>query len=103
MAIEHRTRKRTLWSVLIDVLGTTAAETITLPAVSGNWHWLYADRNGVSVAVSTAHFSSADDAEMWLDTNSGPLKSLGVAAVTLLDGEHVVYGPVRLSTGDSDR
>ena len=96
MNATHPTRGRTLWSVLLDVLGSTSRErNIRIaPATGfGSWHWLYVDRNGVSIAGPRASFATQDAAESWAELNSAPLRALGISAVTLRDGEHAVYGP----------
>jgi hypothetical protein len=96
MNATHPTHHRTLWSAMVDVLGASPRERsvrITPTSGSGSWHWLYVDRNGVSVAGPRASFSSQDAAEAWVDANADGLKGLGITAITLRDGEHVVYGP----------
>ena len=96
MNATHPTRPRTLWSVLLDMLGSTTLErNIRIaPATGfGRWHWLYVDRNGVAIAGPQAFFATQDAAESWADLNGVALRSLGVSAITLRDGEHAIYGP----------
>ena len=90
------TRPRTLWSVLLDRLGSTTRERNVriAPATGfGSWHWLYVDRNGVAIAGPRASFATQDAAESWADTNASALRALGVSALTLRDGEHAICGP----------
>lgn len=63
---------------------------------SGRWRWLFADAAGVVVAGPPVCFTSDQVAENWLLARSLLLQKLGVSAVTLLDGEHAVYGPAPL-------
>lgn len=100
------TRPRTMWSALIDRLGAPSARdgaevrpiTPTPMAHHNHWHWLFADEVGVAVPAAPYWFLSQNAAEDWLETSFDSLLRLGISAVTLLDGEHAVYGPVRLRT-----
>ena len=51
------------------------------------------DKNGVAIAGPQAFFATQDAAESWADLNGVALRSLGVSAITLRDGEHAIYGP----------
>jgi hypothetical protein len=62
----------------------------------GTWRWLLADAAGVAVAGPAVRFTSGDVAETWLAAVAPRLAVLGVQAVTLFDGEHVVHGPCPL-------
>ena len=96
MNATHPTRPRTMWSVLLDALGSSPRDrgARIAPATGfGSWHWLYVDRNGVSVAGPRASFATQDAAESWAELNAVPLRALGISAITLRDGEHAVYGP----------
>lgn len=63
-----------------------------------SWTWRYEDQAGTTVdSVEPEAFESRSDAESWLGENFGELADSGVAAVTLLDGETKIYGPMSLS------
>ncbi len=62
----------------------------------GTWRWLLADAAGVAVDGPAVGFTSGEAAEVWLAAAAPRLAAIGVTAVTLLDGEHVVYGPAPL-------
>src|ERR1700712_4577965 len=90
------TRSRTLWSVLIDRLGSTTRERnirIAPAAGFGSWHWLYVDRNGVAIAGPRASFATQDAAESWADTNASALRALRISALTLRAGDPAISGP----------
>lgn len=65
------------------------------------WRWLYADEAGVVRSEPSVAFASQQAAEDWLRDEFEMLADDGVAAVTLMDGEHAVYGPMYL-TPDGD-
>ena len=65
------------------------------------WRWLYADEAGVVLDEPVVTFGSQQAAEDWLTENFEELADDGVAAVTLVDGERAVYGPMYL-TADGD-
>lgn len=69
----------------------TAGDTVT-----ATWRWLYADQAGVVAAGPDVTFESQEDAEEWLRDNFDELAEQGVGTVTLVDGEHAVYGPMFL-------
>ncbi|MGB6161527.1 MAG: hypothetical protein WCF33_11930 [Pseudonocardiaceae bacterium] len=58
--------------------------------------WLYQDLDGDQAAGPTITFPDQADAEEWLGREWPGLLDGGVVAVTLLDGESVVYGPMSL-------
>lgn len=65
-----------------------------------SWTWRYEDEAGTTlVSPDPEDFESRSDAESWLGENFGDLADNGVAAVTLLDGETKIYGPMSLSAG----
>lgn len=65
------------------------------------WAWRYSRANGEpvpvlpAVAVSTA-FPSQAEAEAWIGEAWRDLVASGIDAVTLVDGDRVVYGPMSL-------
>lgn len=61
------------------------------------WRWLYADEAGVVMSEPDITFASQVEAEDWLGEQFQELSDDGVAAVTLMDGEHAVYGPMYLT------
>ena len=65
------------------------------PAV-GTWHWLYADEAGVVTRGPEVAFESQQGAEDWLAENFAELADQGIATVSLVDGEHSIYGPMYL-------
>ena len=90
-------RGRTVWSALLDALGSTTLERnvrVKPAADFGSWHWLYVDENGVAVPGPSASFSTQDAAEGWADANGPSLRALGITALSLRDGEHAIYGPI---------
>jgi len=68
------------------------------------WTWRYEDAEGQVVEPEGAPraqvFPSQGDAESWLGETWPELLHAGVAAVTLLDGDRVVYGPMGLAPAD---
>lgn len=64
-----------------------------------SWTWQYEDETGATVDFPRSEdFESRSDAESWLGEHFAELADQAVAAVTLLDGEKKVYGPMSLST-----
>lgn len=64
-----------------------------------SWSWRYEDSEGNLVAkpnLPQAEFPTQADAESWLGENWRDLLDAGVHAVSLLEGETVVYGPMSL-------
>lgn len=64
------------------------------------WTWRLEDAEGEPLdhAQPQAH-ASQSDAESWLGEHWRELADAGVAQVSLLDGDTVVYGPMPLSEG----
>jgi hypothetical protein len=64
------------------------------------WWWRLEDAAGSEVDVAGEHadrrFASQADAESWVGEIWADLAELGVAAVTLLEHDRVVYGPMSL-------
>ena len=65
-----------------------------------SWTWRYERTDGSVVAdvpVGTPEgFPAQADAETWIGESWESLLESGVDAVTLLEGERVVYGPMSL-------
>ncbi|MDQ2797669.1 MAG: hypothetical protein M3Y06_10985 [Actinomycetota bacterium] len=65
-----------------------------------NWRWLFADAAGVAMSGTNAPeviFVTQKAAEDWLGEEFQVLSDAGIATVTLMDGEHAVYGPMYLT------
>lgn len=65
--------------------------------------WSYGDADGTpctDLGLSGVAFPSQAEAEAWLAQEWGTLADAGVASVTLLDGDRVVYGPMSLSPAE---
>ena len=66
------------------------------------WHWRLLDTSGAEVAAETTapgggpRFTSQGDAETWIGEVWQDLLEEGVDAVTLLEGDREVYGPMSL-------
>lgn len=58
--------------------------------------WRYQDLDDQQATGPDIVFDEQTDAEEWLGREWPHLLTAGVAAVTLLDGESVVYGPMSL-------
>ena len=67
------------------------------------WWWRLEDEGGQEVDVTEEYagqrFVSQADAESWVGEIWNELAEEGVASVTLVDGDRVVYGPMSLATG----
>ena len=64
------------------------------------WTWRHLDAEGNSVAVpDNGRFATQADAETWLGQEWERLAEDGVAAVTLCEDGHEIYGPMDLSPG----
>ena len=66
------------------------------------WTWRYEDPSGASIVPTDAAptqepFPNQADAESWVGEFWRELLDAGVAQVTLLEGERVVYGPMKLT------
>jgi hypothetical protein len=64
------------------------------------WSWRLEDESGAEVAVPGEYagrrFASQADAESWVGEIWSDLAELGVAAVTLMEADRVIYGPMSL-------
>jgi hypothetical protein len=64
------------------------------------WAWRLEDASGAEVEVPGEYagrrFASQADAESWVGEIWSDLAELGVDAVTLLEADRVVYGPMSL-------
>ncbi len=63
------------------------------------WHWRLEDSAGNEVAVAEhadQQFPSQGDAESWVGEAWRDLLESGVDAVTLFEGDRLVYGPMSL-------
>ncbi len=67
------------------------------------WWWRLEDGAGEPASVDEElagqRFVSQADAESWVGETWTDLADAGVAAVTLLEGDREVYGPMSLSAG----
>ena len=66
-----------------------------------SWTWRYEGPDGEPVepgadAPAQPDFPTQSDAESWVGEFWRDLLAAGVAAVTLFDGDHKVYGPMGL-------
>jgi hypothetical protein len=64
------------------------------------WSWRYEAADGSAVPApegADTTFPSQADAESWVGETWRELLAAGVHQVTLLDGDHEVYGPMGLS------
>lgn len=66
-----------------------------------SWTWQYLDNDGVIIDTPvepcvTSAFHSQVDAEAFVSETWPQLRSAGISAVALLDGDRVVYGPMSL-------
>ena len=67
------------------------------------WTWRYEDPSGATVvpldtAPASPSFPNQADAESWIGETWRELLDAGVAQVTLLEEDRVVYGPMGLDT-----
>jgi len=77
----------------------------TPPPSERPWWWRLEDADGAEVTLSgeaaveygDRRFPSQADAESWIGEIWSPLAEAGVTAVTLLELDRVVYGPMSLS------
>lgn len=65
---------------------------------AGQWTWdlLDAARRPAATGLGRSSFPSQSEAESWLGEEWRHLLDAGVDAVTLREGETVVYGPMSL-------
>ncbi|HSK27164.1 MAG TPA: hypothetical protein VK894_09670 [Jiangellales bacterium] len=67
------------------------------------WHWRYLDDSGATIddeSLPRRDFPNQADAESWVGEAWPELLDSGVNAVTLLEDERVVYGPMDLRPPD---
>jgi hypothetical protein len=67
--------------------------------MSATWTWIYLDADGAPLSggdLTTTAFPSQGEAESWLGEEWHQLAARGVEAVTLLEGDTEVYGPMSL-------
>ena len=57
------------------------------------WRWQY---DGSAAESASVEFPAQADAEAWLGDHWRELQDSGVTAVTLTEGDRVVYGPMSL-------
>jgi hypothetical protein len=65
---------------------------------AATWRWQLLDADGAATQVpgGTPAFPSQSDAETWVGEEWRALLEAGVEAVTLVDGDRLVYGPMGL-------
>lgn len=71
--------------------------------MSENYTWTYGRRDGTEVSdlgLASTSFPSQADAEAWLSQEWATLADAGVAEVSLMRDDDVVYGPMSLSPAD---
>lgn len=65
------------------------------------WTWRYLDESGEALPEPTSPtFPAQADAESWVGEEWPALADMGIAAVTLLEGDREVYGPMSLRPAD---
>ena len=99
--------RRTLAGRILEWLGAAVGEpsgsSAELDPVVATWHWIFCDEAGVAIAGPPLSFSSQPAAEDWLRESFEDLLDLGINAVTLVDGERTIYGPMSLEPDDGAR
>ncbi len=60
------------------------------------WHWQLLDAAGQPVAGAGPSFPTQSEAESWIGEQWSQLLDDGVDAVTLCEGDAIVYGPMSL-------
>ena len=71
--------------------------------MTASWTWTYLDADGTALTgedLPANAFPSQGEAESWLGEEWHHLAANGVEAVTLLEGDAVVYGPMSLRTAE---
>jgi hypothetical protein len=74
------------------------------PSSQSPWRWVLLDAAGADVSEKhdpsgrELRFTSQGDAESWIGESWRVLVEAGVDAVTLLEGDREVYGPMSLQT-----
>ena len=66
--------------------------------MSSDWTWACHDAQGAGIGnpLGEMRFPSQSDAESWVGETWRDLLDAGVEAVTLMEGDRVVYGPMGL-------
>lgn len=65
------------------------------------WTWRFLGEDGEALdAQPSPDFPAQADAESWLGEEWPELAEVGVSAVTLLEGDREVYGPMSLKPAD---
>ena len=64
--------------------------------MSDPYTWQLIGADGASVVRTQSGFPSQADAEAWLSEDWRELSEEGITAVTLVQGDAVVYGPMSL-------
>jgi hypothetical protein len=70
---------------------------------AGSWRWRLEDSSGnevTSEVAGTHGFPSQSDAESWVGEMWRDLLEDGVDAVTLFEGDRLVYGPMSLHAAE---
>lgn len=82
---------------MVDALpGPTGSPEGFADPAQENYRWLFASAAGVQVDGPPVAFPDQAAAENWLADHHGELADRGIDAVSLLDGERAVYGPMYL-------
>ena len=71
--------------------------------MSASWTWTYLDADGAGLTgedLPANAFPSQGEAESWLGEEWHHLAANGVEAVTLLESDAVVYGPMSLRSAE---
>lgn len=68
---------------------------------TGEWVWIYQQADGQPVetlpsGALTSGFPSQSDAEAWVGESWRELLEAGIDAVSLYEGDRLVYGPMSL-------
>ena len=69
--------------------------------MTGEWHWRSdrptgGGRGGAAPPLDTERFPTQGEAESWLGETYPDLLASGVPAVSLFEGDRLVYGPMSL-------
>lgn len=64
-----------------------------------SFRWRYLSESGTEQTGPDDTFSDQTEAETWLSDEWPALAEAGIDAVTLLDGDSEVYGPMSLHEG----
>ena len=64
------------------------------------WSWRFETNGGEVVSRESGRFPTQAEAEAWIGESWQELLGAGVDAVSLLEGDRVVYGPMSLHPAD---